>query len=126
MMIMSIHSIDSLIIQVSYMIGEENSILYLVNRSAFLLPSSLGQNSNFRLVCIGLLGDNDTEVIADTINSTAVGFRNDFYEVFGQPLDNSGDFIAITFFQFLFSFTGNYTCHSRSSGSERTVFVASK
>lgn len=122
----SLYSIDSLTIQVSYTIGEDTSSMYLVNRSAFLLPSSLSQNGGFILFCIGLLGDSDTEIIADTINSTA-GFSDTMYIVSGQQqLDNSGDFIGISFFQFLFSYNGNYTCRSRSSGAERTVFLSSK
>ena len=122
---MYLHSIDSLTIQVSYSIGEVSSSLYLVNRSAFVLPSSLGQNGAFVLFCIGLLGDTDTGITTDTINST-VGFSNDMYTVLGQQLDNSGDFVAISFLQFPFSYSGNYTCRSRISGSERTVFISSK
>ena len=98
--------------------------MYLVNRTAFVLPSSVAQNG-FLLFCIGLLGDTDTEITTDTINTT-VGFSNDMYTVIRQQLDNSGDFTGISFMQFPSSYSGNYTCRSRTSNSERTVFISSK
>lgn len=125
---MSNHSTETLTIQFSYTFGEESSSrsLYLVNRSAFLLPSSVSQGGGFfTLFCIGLLGDSGTEMTADTVN-TSVGFRNSMYVVSSKQIDNSGDFIAITFLQFLFSFSGNFTCCSTLSGSERTVFISGK
>ena len=123
MVFISLDSTDTLTIQFSYSIGESSRSLHLVNRSAFALPSQNGES--FNMFCIGLLGDNDTEIIADTINST-VGFMNNFYTVINSPLDNSGDFVVIAFSQFLSSYSGNFTCRSRSSGSERTVFISCK
>ena len=97
-----------------------------MNRSVFVLPSSLTQTGDsFILFCIGLLNDNDTEIIAGSVNST-VGFRNSMYSVSSQRIDNSGDNVAISFSEFLFSHSGNFTCRSRSSGSERTVYISSK
>lgn len=120
----SLDSIDTLTIQLTYFIGETSRSLRLVNRSAFVLSSQDG--GTLRMFCIGLLGDNDTEITADTVNST-VGFINNLYTVStNMPLDNSGDFVVISFSQFLFSYSGNFTCRSRSSGLEQTVYISSK
>ena len=120
-------STDTLSIQFSYSFGESSRSLYLVNRSAFVIPSSLTQNGGFQLFCIGILGDSNTEITADSINSTA-GFSNNMYDVRSQQLvnDTSGDFVVISFVQFLVSHSGNFTCRSTFSGLERTVFISSK
>ena len=123
MIFIYLDSTDTLIIQLVYFTGESTRSLRLIDRSAFVLPSQNG--GSFDMFCIGILGDNNTEIIADTINTT-VGFINNMYSVTNLPLTGSGDFVHISFSQFLSSYSGNFTCRSRSSGLERTVFISSK
>ena len=129
MVFISLDSTGPLTIQFSYFFAESSRSLYLVNRSAFVLPSAVTTQNGapFRLFCIGLLGDSNTEIIADTVNST-IGFSNNMYNIQSFQLisDTSGDFVVISFVQFLTSYSGNFTCRSRESGFERTVFISCK
>ena len=119
--------IESLTLFISYMVTEGMiSTMYLVNRSAFALPSSFSQSGGtLVLTCFGILGDNNTEILSNSINTT-VGFAGSDYAVRRIPLDVSGDSVNISFNTFSSSYSGNYTCHSRTSGAERTVFISSK
>ena len=99
---------------------------YLVNRTAFALPSSLTQSGGTLVLrCFGILGDINTEMLSNSINTT-VGFTASDYSINRTPLDLSGDSVNIFFNTFSNSYSGNYTCRSRTSGAERTVFVSSK
>ena len=113
---------ETLAIRVTYRVGENpNTQIYLVNRSAFALPPQ--PYINLRIFCLGIVGDDNTELTSTSINITAGVFTN--YAVNNGSLDISGDFVGITFFTFLESYSGNYTCRSRTSGTERTVLISS-
>ena len=116
--------LESLTLSVRYIVGESliNQI-YLVNRSAFALPPLV--NGYLLIACIGILNNSDTEVLSNSINTT-IGFTNSDYSINRTPLDVSGDSTSIQFSAFSSLYSGEYTCQSRTSGAERTVFISSK
>ena len=57
---------------------------------------------------------------------TTIGVSTSNYVDFRGSLYGSGDFVGITFYNFLNSNTGYYTCRSRNSASDKTVVIASK
>jgi len=114
---------ETLSLRITYNIGENPDTIYLLNRSAFALPSP-NQYSQLTIFCLGLLGDDNSELTSTSITVTVGTFTN--YSVFNGPLDLSGDFVGISFLTFLNSYSGNYTCRSRTSNAERTVFISSE
>ena len=116
--------LESLTLFISFMVSERMvNAMYLVNRSAFALPSFF--SGTLMLTCFGILGDSNTEILSDSINAT-VGFTGSDYSINRIPLDMSGDSVDIFFNAFSSLHSGNYTCRSRTSGTERIVFISSK
>jgi len=112
---------ETLSLRITYNIGESRNTIYLLNRSAFALPS---QYSQLTIFCLGILGDDNSELTSTSINVTVGTFTN--YSVLNGPLDLSGDFVGISFLTFLNSYSGNYTCRSRTSNAERKVLISSE
>jgi len=113
--------IETLSLRITYNSGENTNIVYLLNRSAFALPS---QYSQLTIFCFGILGDDNSVLTSSSITVTMGIFTN--YVVSNGSLDLSGDFVGISFSTFLSSYSGNYTCRSGTSGTERTVYISSE
>ena len=115
---------ETLSLRITYTIGETTTTtqIYLVNRSAFALPSQ--SYSQLTIFCLGILGDDSTELTSTSITVTLGTFTN--YVVVNGSLDTSGDFVGISFSTFLDSYSGNYTCRSRTSSTERAVLISSE
>ena len=116
--------LESLTLFISFIVSERMvNAMYLMNRSAFALPSLF--SGTLMLTCFGILRDSNTEMLSNSINAT-VGFIGSDYSINRIPLDSSGDSVNIFFNAFSSLHSGNYTCRSRTSGAERTVFISSK